>query len=99
MGINESERQTFDFSELVNNGVLWVTQPYENGKRVPANWEGDSNIITLWNLKNPEMGQEWVFDAINHLKPEAIEFWTNQGQFGLSQEKYQQILRSIKMVD
>ncbi len=99
MGINESERQTFDFSKLVDGGVLWVTQPYENGEMVPANWEGDSNIITLWNVKHLEEGQEWVFDAINNLKPEAIEYWTNEGQYGLSQDKYDQILRSIQMVN
>jgi hypothetical protein len=97
MGINESEREIFDFSDLVNKGVLWVTEPHVNGELVPSNWEGDSNIVTLWNLKNPELGQEWVYDAIRHPKPEAIQYWTNEGQFSLSQEKYQQILRSIKM--
>jgi hypothetical protein len=99
MGISESEREIFDFSDLVNKGVLWVTEPHVNGELVPANWEGDSNIVTLWNLKNPEQGQEWVYDAIKHPKSEAIQYWTNEGQFNLSQEKYEQILRSIKMLN
>ncbi len=60
MGINESERETLDFANLIKKGVLWVTEPYVNGNLVPANWEGDSNIVTLWNLKYPEQGQEWV---------------------------------------
>jgi len=98
MGLNESERKTFDFSDLVNRGVLVVTHPYENGEMVPANWEGDSNLITLWNIKHPEPGQEWVYDAIKHPKFDAIDYWTNQGQFTLSDEKYNQILRSIDMV-
>jgi hypothetical protein len=99
MGIKENERQVFDFSELVDKGVLVVTEPYMDGEKVPANWEGDSNVITLWNLKNPEKGQEWVYDAVKNPKPEAIDFWTNKGQFTLSDEKYQQILRSIEMLN
>jgi hypothetical protein len=99
MGITESEREIFDFSDLVNKGVLWVTEPHVNGELVPSNWEGDSNIITLWNLKYPEKGQEWVYDAIKHPKPEAVQYWTNESQFSLSQEKYEQILRSIEMLN
>jgi hypothetical protein len=56
MGLTESKRKIFDFSDLVDKGILWVTQPHENGKLVPSNFEGDSNIITLWNLKHPEEG-------------------------------------------
>jgi hypothetical protein len=99
MGLSESEREIFDFSDLVNKGVLWVTEPHVNGELVPSNWEGDSNIVTLWNLKNPEQGQEWVYDAIKHPKLEAIQYWTNEGQFSLSREKYEQILRSIEMLN
>jgi hypothetical protein len=99
MGLTESEREVLDFSDLVNKGVLWVTEPYENGELVPSNWDGDSNIITLWNLKYPEEGQEWAYDAIKHSKPEAIQFWTEKGQHNLSQEKYEQILRSIDMLN
>jgi hypothetical protein len=99
MGISESERKTLNFSYLVNKGVLWITEPYENGELVPSNWYGDSNIVTLWNLQNPEEGQEWVYDAIKHPKSEAIQYWTDEGQFALSKEKYEQILRSIKMME
>lgn len=99
MGLTESKRKIFDFSDLVDKGILWVTQPHENGKLVPSNFDGDSNIITLWNLKHPEEGQEWVYDIIKYPKPESIKFWTEKGQFGLSQEKYEQILRSIEMSD
>jgi hypothetical protein len=96
---NVSERQRFDFQQLVDSGVLWITQPHVNGQRVEPNWKGDSNVITLWNIEHPEEGQEWVHDAIKHPKPEAIEWWTQEGQDTLSDAKYRQILRSIKLVD
>ena len=97
MGIHESKRKRFDFRKLVDNGILWVTQPYVNGKKDSPNWEYDSNIVTLWNLKYPEPGQEWVFDAINHPKHDSIDYWTEKGQDTLEDDKYYQILRSIDL--
>jgi predicted double-glycine peptidase len=96
---SESKRQRFNFQKLVDDGVLWITQPHVNGQRVKPNWEGDSNVITLWNIEHPEEGQEWVHNAIKYPKPEAINWWTEKGQDTLSDAKYRQILRSIKLVD
>lgn len=95
--IYESQRTKFDFNELVDKGIVWITEPYHNGKKDEPNWEFDSNVITLWNLEHPEQGQEWVFDAIKNPKKEAIGWWTEKGQQTLSDEKYRQILRSIKL--
>lgn len=96
---SEPKRQRFNFQKLVDDGVLWITQPHVNGQRVKPNWEGDSNVITLWNLEHPGEGQEWVHNAIKYPKPEAINWWTEKGQDTLSDAKYKQILRSIKLVD
>jgi ParB-like chromosome segregation protein Spo0J len=95
----QTNRKDLDFFDLVDKGIIFITEPFGNGKKQKSNWEGDSNIITLWNLKHPEKGQEWVFDAIKYLKPEAIQWWNDEGQFTLKDEKYNQILRSIKMYD
>jgi hypothetical protein len=95
----ETNRKDLDFFDLVDKGIIFITEPFGNGKKQKSNWEGDSNIITLWNLKHPEKGQEWVFDAIKYPKPEAIQWWNDEGQFTLKDEKYNQILRSIKMYD
>jgi predicted double-glycine peptidase len=95
--ITKSERKKLDFFDLVDKGIVFVTEPFGDGKKQKANWEGDSNIITLWNLNHPEEGQEWVFDAIKYPKPEAVQWWNDKGQFTLKDAKYNQILRSIDM--
>ena len=92
-----TNRKNLDFFDLVNKGIVFVTEPFGDGKKQKSNWEGDSNIITLWNLKHPEQGQEWVFDAVKYPKPEAIQWWNDKGQFTLKDEKYHQILRSIEL--
>jgi hypothetical protein len=89
-------RHKFDFSKLVLDGIVWVTQPFKDGKPDEPNWEYDSNIVTLHNLENPEEGQEWVYDAIDYPKSESIDYWTQEGQFTmLGDEKYNQIIKSI----
>ena len=90
-------RKNLDFFDLVNKGIVFVTEPFGDGKKQKSNWDGDSNIITLWNLKHPEQGQEWVFDAVKYPKPEAIQWWNDEGQFTLKDEKYHQILRSVEL--
>ena len=92
-----TNRKNLNFFDLVNKGIVFVTEPFGDGKKQKSNWEGDSNIITLWNLKHPEQGQEWVFDAVKYPKPEAIQWWNDKGQFTLKDEKYHQILRSIEL--
>ena len=95
----ETNRKDLDFFDLVDKEIIFITEPFGDGKKQKTNWVGDSNIITLWNLKNPEKGQEWVFDAIKYPKPEAIQWWNDEGQYTLKDEKYNQILRSIKIYD
>jgi hypothetical protein len=90
-------RKNLNFFDLVNKGIVFVTEPFGDGKKQKSNWDGDSNIITLWNLKHPEQGQEWVFDAVKYPKPEAIQWWNDEGQFTLKDEKYHQILRSVEL--
>ena len=90
-------RKNLDFFDLVNKGIVFVTEPFGDGKKQKSNWDGDSNIITLWNLKHPKQGQEWVFDAVKYPKPEAIQWWNDEGQFTLKDEKYHQILRSVEL--
>jgi GNAT superfamily N-acetyltransferase len=91
------ERKTFDFFDLVSKGILWVVEPHENGERVEPNWEHDTNLITLWNVEHPEPGQEWVRKAKYFTKTGSIKWWNEVGQFELSDEKYNQILRSIEL--
>ena len=90
-------RKNLNFFDLVNKGIVFVTEPFGDGKKQKSNWDGDSNIITLWNLKHPKQGQEWVFDAVKYPKPEAIQWWNDEGQFTLKDEKYHQILRSVEL--
>lgn len=91
------ERKTFDFFDLVSKGILWVVEPHENGERVEPNWEHDTNLITLWNVEHPEPGQEWVRKAKHFTKNGSIKWWNEVGQFDLSDDKYNQILRSIDL--
>lgn len=92
-----NKRKTLDFFDLVSKGILFVVQPHENGERVKPRWEHDSNLITLWNLEHPESGQEWVKKAKYFTKTGSIWWWNDIGQFNLSDEKYNQILKSIDL--
>ena len=92
-----TKRKTLDFFDLVSKGILFVVQPHENGERVKPRWEHDSNLITLWNLEHPESGQEWVKKAKHFTKTGSIWWWNDIGQFNLSDEKYNQILKSIDL--
>ncbi len=91
------ERKTFNFFDLVNKGIVWVIEPHENGERVEPNWEHDTNLITLWNVEHPEPGQEWVKKARYFTKNGSIKWWDEVGQFDLSDDKYNQILKSIEL--
>lgn len=92
-----NQRKTLNFFDLVSKGILWVVEPHEKGERVKPRWEHDSNLITLWNLEHPEPGQEWVKKAKHFTKTGSIWWWNDIGQFDLSDEKYNQILRSIDL--
>lgn len=92
-----NQRKTLDFFDLVSKGIIFVVEPHENGERVKQNWEHDTNLITLWNLEHPEPGQEWVKKAKHFVKNGSIKWWNEVGQFNLSDEKYNQILKSIEL--
>lgn len=92
-----AKRKTLDFFDLVSKGIVFVVEPHENGERVKPNWEHDTNLITLWNLEYPEPGQEWVKKAKHFVKNGSIKWWNEVGQFELSDEKYNQILKSIDL--
>jgi hypothetical protein len=91
------QRKTLDFFDLVSKGILWVVEPHENGERVKPNWEHDTNLITLWNVEHPEPGQEWVRKAKHFTKNGSVKWWNEVGQFELSDDKYNQILKSIEL--
>ena len=91
------KRKTLNFFDLVSKGIVWITEPHINGERVKQNWEHDTNVITLWNIQHPEPGQEWVRQAINFPKNNSVKWWNEVGQFELSDDKYNQILRSIEI--
>jgi hypothetical protein len=92
---NSDERKVLDFFDLVSKRIVWITEPHTNGERVKPNWEHDTNVITLWNVEHPESGQEWVRQAIHFPKNNSVKWWNETGQFQLTDDKYNQIIRSI----
>ena len=90
-------RKILNFFDLVSKGIVWITEPHTNGKRDNPNWEHDTNVITLWNVEYPESGQEWVRQAIHFPKNGSVKWWNDIGQFDLSDDKYNQIIRSIEL--
>ena len=94
---NTNGRKTLNFFDLVSKRIIWITEPHTNGERDKPNWEHDTNVITLWNVEHPEPGQEWVRQAIHFPKNNSVKWWNDVGQFQLSDDKYNQILRSIEI--
>ena len=92
-----NKRKTLNFFDLVSKRIVWITEPHTNGKRDKQNWEHDTNVITLWNVEHPEPGQEWVRQAIHFPKNNSVKWWNDIGQFKLTDDKYNQILRSIEL--
>ena len=92
-----NERKILNFFDLVSKRIIWITEPHTNGERVEPNWEHDTNVITLWNIEHPEPGQEWVRQAIHFPKNGSVKWWNDIGQFDLSDDKYNQIIRSIEL--
>jgi hypothetical protein len=91
------KRKIFNFFDLSDKGIIWVVEPHDNGKRVKPKWEHESNLITLWNINHPAPGQEWVKQAIHFPKNDSLKWWNENGQFQLVDDKYNQIIRSIKL--
>ncbi len=91
----ERKRIHFNFKELYAKGIVFITQCHD--LRTGEKCEG-SNLITLYNVKYPVKGQEFISKALEHPKPEDIEFWQKH-QDQLTQDKYEQILKSIVMFE
>lgn len=90
MGLNK-KRIHLNFRDLYDRGIIFITECHNlsTGERC----EG-SNLITLYNIEFPVKGQEYIPEALKHPKPEDIDFW-QKTQDQLTQDKYEQILKSI----
>ena len=97
MGMNNS-RLTFDIQKLVDNKIIFVTEPGDGqGGIAKPNWEGDCSVITLANLTDEEIElNPWRLEAIERPFADCIPY-VQDGQNKWSEEKYQQVIDSIKM--
>jgi len=93
------ERKKLNIPLLIEKGALFITYPHGE-----AGWETDSeedwsySIITLVNVK--EGG--WKKEAPKYIKPKSYkhaETVINSPEPKIGDEKYQQILDSIKMLN
>lgn len=101
------ERHYLDFKKLLNDGIIFITQcmNLQTGEMCkpeidPQTGEYSdtrdmSNLITLYNLRNPEAGtQDFILRAMKNLRPDLINQWQEQQQ-DLVAAKYNQILWGI----
>jgi len=97
MGMDDS-RLTFDIQKLVDDGIIFVTEPGDGqGGVTKPNWEGDCSVITLENLTPEQIKlNKWRLEAINKPFPECIPYVQDR-QSNWDEEKYQQVIDSIKM--
>jgi hypothetical protein len=105
--INEEDRVHFDMQDLLDRGIIFITQAHDlsTGEMIPPDkdpktgemFHDSTNLITLWNIIHPEEGeQDFIYKALEHLRPDQVSYWQNN-QDQLTQDKYEQILRSIKL--
>lgn len=97
MGMDDS-RLTFDIKKLMYDGIIFVTEPGDGqGGVAKPNWEGDCSVITLLNLTDEELKlNPWRREAINRPFFGCIPFVQDR-QSDWSEEKYQQVINSIKL--
>ena len=106
MGVRDS-RYNFDFQKLLNNGIIYITQGYDlkTGERIKPvldpetgeMFDDSTNLITLHNIINPEHGnQDGIPEAMKHQRPDQVDYW-QRTQEELTDNKYNQIIKSIKM--
>jgi len=97
MGMDNS-RMIFDIQKLVDNNIIFVTQPGDGqGGIEEPNWEGDCSIITLENLTDEQVKlNPWRLEAIKNPMPSCIPY-VQDLQDGWSDEKYHQVIKSIEM--
>ena len=98
MGIDDS-RLTFDIQKLVDDGIIFVTDPGDGqGGIAKPNWEGDCSVITLMNLTPDELKlNPWREKAIKRPFPDCIPY-VQERQGNWDEIKYQQVIDSIKEV-
>lgn len=87
----KKKRRILNFKELFNNGIVYITKCHNLETGEPC--EG-TQLITLYNIKFPTKGQEFISKALEHPEPEAIGWWQKH-QDQLTQDKYEQILKSM----
>lgn len=104
--MNMSEnRYNFDFKKLMDYGIVFITQAHDlkTGEKLPPEYdpatgeyyEDSTNLITLYNIKNPVSGeQDHILSAMRSPRPDMAEDWTARQQ-NLTQGKYNQILWGI----
>ena len=94
----DDSRLTFDIQKLVDDGIIFVTEPGDGqGGVTKPSWEGDCSVITLLNLTDKELVlNPWRKEAIDRPFPECIPY-VQDTQTKWSEEKYQQVIDSIKM--
>ena len=97
MGMDNS-RLTFDIQKLVDDEIIFVTEPGDGqGGIAKPNWEGDCSVITLKNLTPEELElNPWRLKAIERPFVDCIPYVQDR-QNEWSEEKYQQVIDSIKM--
>lgn len=97
MGMDDS-RLTFDIQKLVDDGIIFVTEPGDGqGGVTKPTWEGDCSVITLLNLTDEELElNPWRKEAIDRPFPECIPYVQDR-QSDWDKEKYQQVIDSIEM--
>lgn len=107
MGLHENERQVFDMQDLLDKGIIYITQGHnlKTGERIPPEidpetgelYDDSTNLITLHNIKYPEKGEQDFIDvALQHPRPDQVQWW-QENQASLKEPKYNQILKSIRM--
>jgi hypothetical protein len=97
MGMDDS-RLTFDIQKLVDDGIIFVTDPGDGqGGVTKPTWEGDCSVITLENLTDEQLElNPWRKEAINRPYPGCIPY-VQKRQSNWDEEKYQQVIGSIGM--
>ena len=98
MGMDDS-RLTFDIQKLVDDGIIFVTEPGDGqGGVTKPSWEGDCSVLTLKNLTDEQLElNPWRKEAINRPFPGCISYVQDRQKSNWSEEKYQQVIDSIEM--
>jgi|LakMenE18May11ns_1017448.scaffolds.fasta_scaffold9679239_1 uncharacterized protein (DUF2237 family) len=106
---DDNKRVVFDMKDLLDRGIIFITQAHDlsTGKMIPPEKDSNTgemyydstNLITLYNIKNPEKGtQDFIYKALEHPRPDQVQYWQDT-QSQLEDEKYEQIIKSIELND